>query len=173
MLVHQRKYVAISIISALSAISVGCKGTGSSGATRIDAYPAYSLDNSYTDRTGAEAKAGAAPGAADAAGAHPSLSRLPDEANHTTQQYCPVTGAKLGSMGPPVPVLVGGQTVYVCCAGCVEKIERNPERYHVANQVPWPRDKADDLFQGKRLTHGSATSPADSSGACSGSSCCH
>lgn len=43
------------------------------------------------------------------------------------QQYCPVTGAKLGSMGEPVPVDVGGRTVYVCCAGCVEKLRSNSQ----------------------------------------------
>lgn len=52
------------------------------------------------------------------------------------QKTCPVTGAELGSMGPPVPVTVGGQTIYVCCQGCVAKVQRNPDTYlrKVANE---------------------------------------
>ncbi len=47
----------------------------------------------------------------------------------TAQQTCPVTGKKLGSMGPPIPVTVLGRTVYVCCEGCVETLKRNPAKY--------------------------------------------
>ena len=39
-------------------------------------------------------------------------------------EVCPVTGDPLGSMGPPVPVTVGGETAYVCCEGCVEPQRR-------------------------------------------------
>lgn len=45
------------------------------------------------------------------------------------QGTCPVTGAELGSMGEPVPVTVRGKVVYVCCAGCVNKLLANPDRY--------------------------------------------
>ena len=45
------------------------------------------------------------------------------------QEVCPVTGAKLGSMGDPVPIQVAGQTVYLCCTGCESAIEREPEKY--------------------------------------------
>lgn len=45
------------------------------------------------------------------------------------QRTCPVTGEALGSMGPPVPVSIKGQTVYVCCQGCVETIQKDPDAY--------------------------------------------
>ena len=45
------------------------------------------------------------------------------------QRTCPVTGAELGSMGPPVPVSVAGRTIEVCCGGCREKVMQNPELY--------------------------------------------
>ena len=45
------------------------------------------------------------------------------------QKLCPVSGEELGSMGPPIPVTVAGQTVYVCCEGCVKKVQGDPEHY--------------------------------------------
>ncbi len=39
------------------------------------------------------------------------------------QQTCPVTGARLGSMGAPVKVLVGERPLYLCCAGCIEQVK--------------------------------------------------
>jgi len=45
------------------------------------------------------------------------------------QKTCPVTDEPLGSMGPPVPVTVKGRTIYVCCQGCVETVERDPDVY--------------------------------------------
>jgi hypothetical protein len=45
------------------------------------------------------------------------------------QRTCPVTGEELGSMGTPIPVGVNGQTVYVCCRGCVKKLQADPDRY--------------------------------------------
>ena len=40
-----------------------------------------------------------------------------DRAGIARQQVCPVTGARLGSMGDPVKVHVKGRTVFLCCAG--------------------------------------------------------
>ena len=50
------------------------------------------------------------------------------------QKVCPVTKARLGSMGTPIKVLVGEQPLYLCCRGCVSKVEANPAQYlaHVA-----------------------------------------
>jgi hypothetical protein len=45
------------------------------------------------------------------------------------QRICPVTGAQLGSMGAPVPVAIGDNTVYVCCAGCRDKVMHDPETH--------------------------------------------
>lgn len=42
---------------------------------------------------------------------------------------CPVTGQKLGSMGPPVSVTVNGRTIQVCCDACVAKVQQNPDKY--------------------------------------------
>ena len=43
------------------------------------------------------------------------------------QRVCPITGAALGSMGVPVKITLRGQTVFLCCQGCVGKAKRNAE----------------------------------------------
>ena len=43
------------------------------------------------------------------------------------QRLCPVTGAALGSMGVPIKITLRGQTVYLCCKGCIGKAKRSPE----------------------------------------------
>ena len=45
------------------------------------------------------------------------------------QKTCPVTDEALGSMGPPIPVTVKGQTIYVCCEGCVKMVQGDPDQY--------------------------------------------
>ena len=32
-------------------------------------------------------------------------------------------------MGPPIPVSVNGETIYVCCQGCVDAVKAEPEKY--------------------------------------------
>ncbi len=43
------------------------------------------------------------------------------------QRICPVTGAALGSMGVPVKITLRGQTVFLCCKGCMGKAKRSPD----------------------------------------------
>ena len=50
-------------------------------------------------------------------------------ARYGGQKTCPVMGDVLGEMGEPIPVSVKGQTVYVCCRGCVAKVQRDPDKY--------------------------------------------
>jgi hypothetical protein len=45
------------------------------------------------------------------------------------QQICPVEGAKLGSNGVPVKVLLNDQPLYLCCQGCVAKVRERPLLY--------------------------------------------
>ncbi len=52
-----------------------------------------------------------------------------DRANVARQRVCPVTGAALGSMGDPIKVLVGDQPLYLCCKGCLGKVQSAPETY--------------------------------------------
>jgi hypothetical protein len=52
-----------------------------------------------------------------------------DQARIARQRVCPVTGAELDSMGGPVKVLVGGTPLYLCCKGCLGKVQIAPEKY--------------------------------------------
>jgi hypothetical protein len=52
-----------------------------------------------------------------------------DRAGMDRQRVCPVSGARLGSMGSPVKALLGDQPVYLCCKACLAKVEEDPESY--------------------------------------------
>jgi Cu(I)/Ag(I) efflux system membrane fusion protein len=45
------------------------------------------------------------------------------------QKICPVTKAKLGSMGDPIAVEVEQMKVWVCCEGCPPKLKAQPAKY--------------------------------------------
>ena len=51
-----------------------------------------------------------------------------DREGFLAQQTCPVTGARLGSMGAPVKVLVGERPLYLCCAGCIENVKESSDQ---------------------------------------------
>lgn len=44
------------------------------------------------------------------------------------QGYCAVSGEPLGSMGPPIKVIVKDQPVFVCCQGCERKASSHPDQ---------------------------------------------
>ncbi len=45
------------------------------------------------------------------------------------QRLCPVTEMPLGSMGVPIKVMLKGETVFLCCDGCIEKAKAEPQKY--------------------------------------------
>jgi membrane fusion protein, copper/silver efflux system len=55
-------------------------------------------------------------------------------------ENCPVTNAKLGSMGDPIAVEVEGRKVLVCCNACPPKLQAQPAKY-LARLEPPPRDE--------------------------------
>ncbi len=44
-------------------------------------------------------------------------------------ETCPVSGHKLGGMGKPEDVVVGGRLIRLCCDGCLEKLRASPAHY--------------------------------------------
>jgi hypothetical protein len=62
------------------------------------------------------------------AGRAPRLS--PEEqALAARQGTCPVTGLSLDAMGGPVPLIVQGRKVFLCCQGCERRLKSDPEKY--------------------------------------------
>jgi membrane fusion protein, copper/silver efflux system len=49
-----------------------------------------------------------------------------ERASAERQKVCPITGMALGSMGRPVKLLLKGQTVWLCCAGCEVEASEKP-----------------------------------------------
>lgn len=43
------------------------------------------------------------------------------------QKVCPISEEHLGSMGKPIKVMAGEQTVFLCCDGCVKGFEADPD----------------------------------------------
>jgi Cu(I)/Ag(I) efflux system membrane fusion protein len=56
------------------------------------------------------------------------------------QKDCPVTKAKLGSMGPPLAADVDGGKVWTCCKACPPKLKATPAKY-LARRASPPRDE--------------------------------
>jgi len=105
---------------------------GASGGPQSTARPGAAPAGSGQPASGSEAKPDkpdrvtvATPNADDLK----NIGQLPDEDCKAAlaQQFCPVTNLPLGSMGVPVKITLGGQTVYLCCKGCMGKAKRNPD----------------------------------------------
>jgi len=45
------------------------------------------------------------------------------------QKTCPVSDESLGGMGTPIKVSVNGRDVFLCCEGCKETLQGDPDKY--------------------------------------------
>lgn len=52
-----------------------------------------------------------------------------DEPAIARLKLCPVSGEELGSMGGPLKVSRGGSATFLCCQGCLGKLEADPDKY--------------------------------------------
>jgi YHS domain-containing protein len=52
-----------------------------------------------------------------------------DRALALAQKICPVSDEPLGAMGTPIKVTVGDRDVFLCCEGCKESFESEPDKY--------------------------------------------
>jgi len=53
---------------------------------------------------------------------------LADQSLINAQRVCPVSGKGLGSMGAPIKLMRGNQSVLVCCKGCVKTVTADPNK---------------------------------------------
>ncbi|TWT51408.1 Archaeal TRASH domain protein [Rubripirellula amarantea] len=58
-----------------------------------------------------------------------STSTQADAAAIAAQKVCPVMDEPLGGMGTPIKVMVGDKPIYLCCKGCIKKIQAEPAKY--------------------------------------------
>ena len=58
-----------------------------------------------------------------------------------SQGACPVSGEGLTSMGGPFLVEYKGEKVKLCCEGCKEDFEKDPEKFLkiIAGDAPYPK----------------------------------
>ncbi len=52
-----------------------------------------------------------------------------DAALIAQQKVCPVMDEPLGGMGNPIKVMVGDKPIFLCCKGCIKKIQAEPAKY--------------------------------------------
>ncbi|TWU50650.1 Archaeal TRASH domain protein [Rubripirellula tenax] len=52
-----------------------------------------------------------------------------DAAAIAAQKFCPVMDEPLGGMGTPIKVMVGDKPIYLCCKGCIKKVQAEPTKY--------------------------------------------
>ena len=52
-----------------------------------------------------------------------------DAAAIARQKVCPVMDEPLGGMGTPIKVTVGDKPIYLCCKGCIKKVQAEPAKY--------------------------------------------
>lgn len=52
-----------------------------------------------------------------------------DRAGIARQAICPVMGTPLGDHGTPIKLLVYNQPLFVCCKGCIGKVQEEPQTY--------------------------------------------
>jgi hypothetical protein len=149
----------------------GCCGGGGGGCCR-GATPnnppavANSVSSPVVDFTPASSVS-----RSDSVAANSSSSSVPATlgGRYGGQIICPVTGEPLGTMGTPIPVTVKGQTIYVCCKGCVAKVQANPDLYLQKVQA-----ERSGRSQGTSSPSNSSSQSSRSSGSCchSGGGCC-
>lgn len=112
----RKSWVACVGLTALASLAVlgGCRSGGHEGGCCGGRSPG-------TERVSAATAPGSPKPPDGAADGKPAVGL------YGGQRTCPVTGEALGGMGPPVPVTLNGQTVYVCCKACVAKAQRDPD----------------------------------------------
>ena len=122
-----RKHLLPLCIAALvltSAFSIGCNGGGGRFARRDSSPSSFAKSGCSSGHCSSPSVA-----RSSTASSRSSEEEIGPVLASKQQRTCPVTGEELGSMGNPIPVTVKGETVLVCCQGCVKKVQANPDKY--------------------------------------------
>lgn len=80
------------------------------------------------------------------------------------QGLCPVMNQPLGGHGTPIKIVVDGRSVFVCCQGCVDRVEKNSSLYLALANRGQQRDRysigSDDLYRKSRADSGGSCCPS-------------
>lgn len=119
-----KQLLFLTIPLALAAIMIaGCSGT-STGPTQSGNSSASSETHDHGEHDHGAAGSDMEKMKAELAKLSPE-----DAASAEKQHFCPVSGEMLGSMGAPIKVDVRGESVWICCDGCKQKVLDNPDEY--------------------------------------------
>ena len=61
----------------------------------------------------------------------PAKATKADMAAIARQKFCPVMDEPLNAMGGPWKVYANGRPIFLCCKGCIKKVQQNPDFYLV------------------------------------------
>jgi hypothetical protein len=126
------RWICFSTAALGLAVAFGHSGCGSSTTTK---------NTTSTTAATAHDKASREPGDnaianhAESSAANAKITAAPaklsaeDKTLAEKQEFCPVSGELLGTMGAPIKIDVKGQPVFICCDGCKEKLLSTPDEY--------------------------------------------
>lgn len=165
MLLKTNSSKALTAAILLAVFSVGCKsGGGSTAPSSASTSQPIPTPLTYPEQQ---------PAADFSATTPVSTQRFegPSAPTNADSQFCPVTGARLGSMGEPVPVNIDGRIVHVCCSGCVTKLKQNPQKYlRTAGSSGYSEGGLGKDFSSSDASESSSSSCGSAGGGCGG---CH
>lgn len=112
-------FFSVLVLTALAFTFYGCSSPSNT------TEPPADTENTHGDHDHGDHSA------ADMEKVEAALAKLSpeDRAAANKQHICPVSGEMLGSMGTPQKVGVNGQEVWICCDGCMDRLQENPEKY--------------------------------------------
>lgn len=91
-------------------------------------FPQPSRDHSHSRQHGTTSKTDEMVGLAPEVKAELGKLNASDRRKVLAQRLCPISeGSPLGSMGPPVKIMLDGQPVYLCCEGCESAAKDKPQ----------------------------------------------
>ncbi|MBI1314310.1 hypothetical protein GC176_23695 [bacterium] len=123
---------ASGLVTAVGLFLAGCAGSDGTATTDTSAPAAGTAAESDHSGQGDHAEhADHAEHSGDDAMAKmkAGLAKLSEEdrVSAEKQHMCPVSGEMLGTMGTPIKVTLKGQDVWLCCDGCRDKAEADPD----------------------------------------------
>ena len=107
----------LAVFASVGLTFAGCGDSGTAAKTPPDSGKTRDGHRDHKDQTSAKVVENLA-----------KLSAA-DRAVAEKQHHCPVSDELLGSMGVPIKVTVKGRDVWLCCEGCKDKIQDDPDKY--------------------------------------------